>query len=200
MAAVPLVAVRVKAFAAFDRQKQALWSNTAVSLLHSTASSLLACAALALGHSLGGDYVNGASRLEFLTTAVSTGYFAYDLWDYVLHRLYVKAPGIVWHHVVILICYISALVKTVGVPLLSLALLCELHSAFMHLRKLLSMSGVTSTAQSPTLSLVWAAQWVAFAAARTVPHVKVLMLTYSGRELFTHKVRDQALQRRRNRD
>lgn len=187
--AVPLVAARVEAFATFDRQKQALWSNTAVSMLHSVASSLLACAALALGHSLDGDFVNDATRLEFLTTAVSTGYFAYDLWDYALNRLYVKSPGIVWHHVVILICYISALVKTVGVALLSFALLCELHSAFMHLRKLMSMSGVSSIAQSPALHAVWLVQWVAFAAARTVPHVKVLKLTYGGRDLFEHKVR-----------
>lgn len=188
VAAVPVVASRVKSFAAFNIQKQRLWSNTAVSMLHSALSSMLALAAIAFDHSLHEDFVNQVSPLEFITTAVSTGYFAYDLWDYVLHRLYVKSPGIVVHHVVILICYISALVKTVGVPLLSLALLCELHSAFMHLRRLMAMSGYSSINFSPALGLVWHAQWVAFALARTVPHVVIVWLTYNGHELFAQEV------------
>jgi hypothetical protein len=101
-----------------------------------------------------------------------------------LNRLYIKAPGIVAHHVVILICYISALTKTVGVPLLSLALMCELHSAFMHLRKLMSMSGYT-LATSPAYRLVWTLQWVAFLITRLVPHVAVTVFTYQGMALFS---------------
>lgn len=104
-----------------------------------------------------------------------------------LNRLYVKSPGIVLHHVVILICYIAALVKTVGVPLLSFALVCELHSAFMHLRKLMSMSGY-SLQLSPAYRLVWRLQWIAFAVARAIPHPMVLILTYQGRQLFVQQV------------
>ncbi|KAF1335474.1 Membrane protein, partial [Globisporangium splendens] len=110
-------------------------------------------------------------------------YFAYDLWDYVLHRLYIKSPGIVVHHVVILICYISALTKTVGVPLLSLALICELHSAFMHLRKLMSMSNYSVSA-SATYKWVWHLQWATFLLARTVPHAGVTWLVYQARGDF----------------
>lgn len=120
--------------------------------------------------------------------ALGTGYFAYDLWDYVLNRLYVKSPGIVVHHVVILICYISALTKTVGVPLLSLALVCELHSAFMHLRKLMSMSSF-SVAASPTYKLVWQLQWAMFLLARVVPHAYVTWLTYHAYGMFVRPVR-----------
>ncbi|TYZ63290.1 hypothetical protein PybrP1_009079 [[Pythium] brassicae (nom. inval.)] len=183
VAVVPLVGRRVKAFGALSPGSQLLWSNTAVSMLHSALSSLLALYALSCDHSLAGDYVNRASRAEFVTTAISTGYFAYDLWDYVLNRLYVKAPGIVAHHVVILICYISALTKTVGVPLLSLALICELHSACMHLRKLLSMSSF-SVAASPAYKLVWQLQWATFLLARVVPHVFVTWITYNAYRMF----------------
>lgn len=115
------------------------------------------------------------------------GYFAYDLWDYVLHRLYIKSPGIVAHHVVILICYISALTKTVGVPLLSLALICELHSAFMHLRKLMSMSNYSVTASS-AYKWIWYLQWTAFLLARTIPHAGVAWLVYQARGVFVQPV------------
>ncbi|KAL3673828.1 hypothetical protein V7S43_001516 [Phytophthora oleae] len=162
---------------------QLLFSNTAVSMLHSALSSLLAGSALLTSHSLNGDYVNTVTRGEFLATAVSTGYFAYDLWDYVLNGLYIKFPGIILHHVVVLICYISALTKTTGVPLLSLALICELHSVFMHARKLLTMSSY-SVQQSPLLRWVWRAQWVSFAVARFLPHVIVAVLTFRARGNF----------------
>lgn len=219
---VPLVGRRVKAFGTLSPGSQLLWSNTAVSMLHSALSSLLALFALSWNHSLAGDYVNRASYAEFVTTAVSTGaytgllalislsealqhhltiiamrrlcapgYFAYDLWDYVLNRLYVKSPGIVVHHVVILICYISALTKTVGVPLLSLALVCELHSAFMHLRKLLSMSNFR-VASSRAYKLVWQLQWATFLLARVVPHAFVTWLTYHAYSVFVLPVRPTA--------
>ncbi|KAL3673827.1 hypothetical protein V7S43_001516 [Phytophthora oleae] len=180
---VPLVSAKVKAFPTMSTSGQLLFSNTAVSMLHSALSSLLAGSALLTSHSLNGDYVNTVTRGEFLATAVSTGYFAYDLWDYVLNGLYIKFPGIILHHVVVLICYISALTKTTGVPLLSLALICELHSVFMHARKLLTMSSY-SVQQSPLLRWVWRAQWVSFAVARFLPHVIVAVLTFRARGNF----------------
>ena len=115
------------------------------------------------------------------------GYFAYDLWDYVLNRLYIKSPCIILHHVVVLICYISALTRTVGVPLLSFALVCELHSVFMHTRKLLTMSNY-SVRQSSFLQWVWWGQWATFALARFVPHVIVTVMTYQARNLFKQQV------------
>lgn len=179
-------------------------------MLHSTASSLLAIYALSADHSLAGDFVNEASYPEFVTTAISTGrlgdlrsgqvyrhglitllllgYFAYDLWDYVLNRLYIKSPGIVVHHVVILICYIAALTKTVGVPLLCFALMCELHSAFMHLRKLMVMSSYSPKA-SAFFRWVWAAQWATFLLARFIPHTIITVLTFQARQLFANAVR-----------
>lgn len=70
---VPVVAGQIKAFSTFGTAKQRLWCNTAVSMLHSIVSSLLACSALAVGHSLGGDFVSQSSSLEFASTAISTG-------------------------------------------------------------------------------------------------------------------------------
>ncbi|KAF1794467.1 Fis1, C-terminal tetratricopeptide repeat [Phytophthora cactorum] len=161
----PTDAAKVKSFPTLSTFSQLLFSNTLVSMLHSALSSLLAISALLTSHSLNGDYVNTVTSGEFLATSVSTGYFAYDLWDYVLNGLYVKSPGIILHHVVVLICYISALTKTAGVPLLSLALACELQSVLMHARKLLTMSNY-SVQQSPLLRWVWRAQWTRLGAKR----------------------------------
>ncbi|CAH0478446.1 unnamed protein product [Peronospora belbahrii] len=108
---VPLALSKVKSFPALSTFSQLLCSNTAVSILHSALSSALAIFALLTSHSLHGDYVNTVTRSEFVATSVSTGYFAYDLWDYVVNGLYIKSPGIVLHHVVVLSCYISALTR-----------------------------------------------------------------------------------------
>ncbi|CAI5715582.1 unnamed protein product [Hyaloperonospora brassicae] len=183
----PVALARVKVFPALSPSAQLLYCNTAVSLLHSVLTSLLATSTLLTSHSLHSDYVNAATRSEFITTAISTGYFAYDLWDYVLNGLYVKSPDIVFHHVVVLVCYTSALSKTVGVPLLSLALVCELHSVFLHSRKLLTMSNY-SARYSRFLRWVWRAQWVFFALARLPLHVFVAVLTYQARSLFARQL------------
>lgn len=70
---VPLMALHVKSYATFTENNQLLWSNTVVSMLHSAVSSLLAIYALAVDHSVHGDYVNQTSYAEFVTTAISTG-------------------------------------------------------------------------------------------------------------------------------
>ncbi|KAJ0404771.1 hypothetical protein P43SY_005595 [Pythium insidiosum] len=163
VAIAPLASSRVKSFSLLSMNNQPL-------------------TALAAEHSFDGDYVNRATSWEFLTTAVSTGYFAYDTWDYVLNRLYIKSPGIVAHHVVILICYISALTKTVGVPLLSLALACELHSAFMHLRKLMAMSGY-SIPHSRLFGLVWVFFGMAFGGIAFIDVLNVQLLAQVSEEL-----------------
>ncbi|GMF21394.1 unnamed protein product [Phytophthora lilii] len=70
---VPLASAKVKAFPAMSTFGQLLFNNTAVSMLHSALSSLLAISALLSSHSLNEDYVNTVKRGEFLATAVSTG-------------------------------------------------------------------------------------------------------------------------------
>uniref|UniRef100_M4B1E5 TLC domain-containing protein n=1 Tax=Hyaloperonospora arabidopsidis (strain Emoy2) TaxID=559515 RepID=M4B1E5_HYAAE len=183
----PLALAKVKAFPTLSPVAQLLYCNTAVSMLHSVLSSLLSISTLLTSHSLHSDYINSVTRSEFLTTALSTGYFVYDLWDYVLNRLYIKSSDVVLHHVVVLICYISALTKTVGVPLLSLALVCELHSVLMHARKLLTMSNF-SVRQSRFLRWVWLAQWIFFVIARLPLHAVVAVLTYHARSLFAYQL------------
>ncbi|KAI9906325.1 hypothetical protein PsorP6_004519 [Peronosclerospora sorghi] len=70
---VPLASTKVKVYPALPTPGQLLFSNTVVSMLHSALSSLLAIWALLTSHSLNEDYINKATKEEFLATSISTG-------------------------------------------------------------------------------------------------------------------------------
>lgn len=56
----------------------------------------------------------------------SCGYFAYDQWDMLLHRLYSGCiPSILVHHLVLLVCFTLALYRKVTINYLILTLICE---------------------------------------------------------------------------
>lgn len=56
----------------------------------------------------------------------SSGYFAYDQWDMLLHRLYSGwIPSILVHHLVLLVCFTLALYRNVTINYLILTLICE---------------------------------------------------------------------------
>ncbi|XP_078161165.1 uncharacterized protein LOC144556652 [Carex rostrata] len=73
----------------------------------------------------------------------SCGYFAYDQLDMLLYRLYSGfIPAILLHHLILLVCFTLALYKDVTINYLILSLVCELHSIFLHTRKVRRMAGV----------------------------------------------------------
>jgi hypothetical protein len=61
----------------------------------------------------------------------SCGYFAYDQLDMLRYRLYSGwIPGILMHHLILLICFTLALYRNVTINYLILTLLCEVHYLF----------------------------------------------------------------------
>ncbi|KAL5673242.1 hypothetical protein ACJX0J_017548, partial [Zea mays] len=87
----------------------------------------------------GGSWIGAYSALCF-----SCGYFAYDQLDMLRYRLYSGwLPGILMHHLILLICFTLALYRNVTINYLNLSLVCELHSIFLHLPlALLGMAGM----------------------------------------------------------
>ncbi|TVT97393.1 hypothetical protein EJB05_57360, partial [Eragrostis curvula] len=70
----------------------------------------------------GGSWVGAYSALCF-----SCGYFAYDQLDMLRYRLYSGwIPGILMHHLILLICFTLALYRNVTINYLILTLVCEL--------------------------------------------------------------------------
>ena len=84
----------------------------------------------------GGSWIGAYSALCF-----SCGYFAYDQLDMLRYRLYSGwIPGILMHHLILLICFTLAQYRNVTINYLILSLVCEVHLSLLILgRHLLFM-------------------------------------------------------------
>ncbi|XP_077248811.1 TRAM, LAG1 and CLN8 (TLC) lipid-sensing domain containing protein [Tasmannia lanceolata] len=163
----------------YSLSKDPLLVNTSVSLLHSTITSFSVVLILVnqwanisfsemLEHAqlFGGTWAGSYSALCF-----SCGYFAYDQWDMLLYRLYSGwIPSILVHHLILLVCFTLALYRNVTVNYLILTLVCELHSVFLHVRKVRRMAGVLDS-KSKIVRAEWIINWVTFFVARLACHI-----------------------------
>ncbi|KAL6616445.1 hypothetical protein ACP70R_038715 [Stipagrostis hirtigluma subsp. patula] len=188
-----------------------LFVNTAVSLLHSSLTSASVMFVLAnqwrnkglqnmFEHEelFGGSWVGAYSALCF-----SCGYFAYDQLDMLRYRLYSGwIPGILMHHLILLICFTLALYRNVTINYLILSLVCEglfaekvhidveetryfyvqtfasksginrLHSIFLHVRKVRRMAGFRDFNRK-LVKLEWILNWSTFVTARVICHILI---------------------------
>ncbi|KAL3641258.1 hypothetical protein CASFOL_016226 [Castilleja foliolosa] len=158
-----------------------LFVNTCISLLHSSiTSSLVVIVMLNQWMIIGTDKMFEHSQLVKFTWPLayqalcfSCGYFAYDQLDMLLHRLYSGfIPSILVHHLVLLVCFTLALYRKVTINYLILTLICELHSIFLHVRKLRRMAGLRD-ARSKSVKAEWVLNWLTFVFARSLPHVLI---------------------------
>ncbi|KAL2241840.1 UNVERIFIED_CONTAM: hypothetical protein Sindi_0302000 [Sesamum indicum] len=158
-----------------------LFVNTSVSLLHSSITS--ASVVLIL---LTQWVENGVGKMfehsqlvevtwpwAYQALCFSCGYFAYDQWDMLLHRLYSGwIPSILVHHLVLLVCFTLALYRKVTINYLILTLICELHSVLLHVRKVRRMAGVRD-AGSKIVKMEWFLNWLTFVFARFISHILI---------------------------
>lgn len=165
----------------FCLSRDPLFVNTSVSLLHSSITSVSVVFILVnqwlknesngmFEHSqlFGGTWPWAYSALCF-----SCGYFAYDQLDMLHYRLYSgRIPAILVHHLILLICVTLALYRNVTINYLILTLICELHSIFLHVRKVRRMAGIRD-AKSKIVKLEWVLNWVTFILARVVSHILI---------------------------
>uniref|UniRef100_A0A0A9DKW2 TLC domain-containing protein n=1 Tax=Arundo donax TaxID=35708 RepID=A0A0A9DKW2_ARUDO len=160
-----------------------LFINTAVSLLHSSLTSFSVIFVLInqwhnkglknmFEHEelFGGSWIGAYSALCF-----SCGYFAYDQLDMLRYRLYSGwIPGILMHHLILLVCFTLALYRNVTINYLILSLVCELHSIFLHVRKVRRMAGFCDFNRK-MVKLEWVLNWTTFVTARVICHI---LITY----------------------
>ncbi|KAG6609700.1 uncharacterized protein IUM83_00241 [Phytophthora cinnamomi] len=87
---VPLLAARVKVFPALSPFSQLLFCNTAVSMLHSVLSSLLAISALLTAHSLNDDFVNtwGSFVVAHIAPHLTVAVLTYQAKDFLAQQLH----------------------------------------------------------------------------------------------------------------
>ncbi|OMO86935.1 hypothetical protein COLO4_20860 [Corchorus olitorius] len=179
--------------------REPLFVNTSVSLLHSTVTSTSGLVAnVSLGNVNNCNvqlvvfilvnqwFISGFEQMFEHTQLVegnwpwayealcfSCGYFAYDQWDMLCYHLYSGfIPGILMHHLILLICFTLALYRHVTINYLILTLICELHSIFLHVRKLRRMAGIRD-AKSRIVKVEWVLNWTMFVFARLVSHILI---------------------------
>ncbi|ETV67961.1 hypothetical protein, variant [Aphanomyces astaci] len=168
-----------------DGDAKLLWCNTAVSLVHSGLSAALSITVLAIDPIQ--DWVHSCSPLAVICLSVSTGYFIYDFYDMVVGALYVRAHGILVHHIMVTTCYVMALHCKVAVPYLVVMLLLEINSIWLHSRKLMSMVGFTLA--NRVYAMTWHALWLSFYTTRVLLPFAVHVGVTLDRHRFPHVVR-----------
>ncbi|KAF7829827.1 TLC domain-containing protein 2 [Senna tora] len=158
-----------------------LFVNTSVSLVHSTTTSASVIFILFrewLSNGTNGMFdhsqlVEGTWPWAYEALCFSCGYFAYDQWDMLRHHLYSGLiPSILVHHLVLLICFTLALYRNVTINYLILTLICELHSIFLHVRKVRRMAGFRNS-KSKIVKVEWFLNWITFFVARLVSHILI---------------------------
>ncbi|KAL3504188.1 hypothetical protein ACH5RR_034029 [Cinchona calisaya] len=158
-----------------------LFVNTSVSLLHSSITSATVAGVLINRWMTSGakDMFEHSQLVEvtwpgaYAALCISCGYFAYDQWDMLLYRLYSGlVPSILVHHLLLLICFTLALYRNVTINYLILTLICELHSVFLHVRKIRRMAGVHD-ARNKVVKIEWVLNLITFIGARVMAHALI---------------------------
>ncbi|THU71133.1 hypothetical protein C4D60_Mb08t32320 [Musa balbisiana] len=160
-----------------------LFVNTAVSLLHSTVTTTSVVLILinqwmikGLGNMFEHEQLFGGTWLgAYSALCFSCGYFAYDQLDMLRYHLYSGwIPGILVHHLILLVCFTLALYRNVTINYLILSLMCEFHSIFLHMRKVRRMAGFRD-AKIRVVKVEWVLNWTTFFVTRLGCHV---LITY----------------------
>lgn len=105
-----------------------------------------------------------------------SGFFMFDAFDLLRARLH--RPWTLLHHAVLLVCINMALLRQVGINYLVFTLICEIHSIFTHLRRILRMVGLRQDG-SWAVKVEWVLHWLSFFTTRLLLHllitIKVLL-------------------------
>ncbi|KAL3678234.1 hypothetical protein R1sor_021190 [Riccia sorocarpa] len=190
--ALSIVALRPGFLSGLQSKHVDNFINTAVSLVHSTTISIAVVVLVYKEATKSGlppmwQHVALTQNTwpgALTVLCVSCGYFAYDQWDMIRRRLYQSGgPSLLIHHVVLLTCFAAALFKNSCINYLILTLLCELHSIFLHIRKVTVLAGA-NRAWSNILRIEWELNWLTFFTARCAVHILITVKLLQDRHKF----------------
>ena len=185
-AVIPRLCAR---YAAFSPQKQALWLNTASSLVHSSL-----CAAGVVGCALGGGGGGWRALLDAPLTArtagsdaiiaFSLGYFAFDSASMQAKGLFARDPTLIAHHAGVAVGLAVTLARGLLHPLVLVLLTAEINSVFLHARGLLRSlrDEQDPTKGSALYRVVRALLFASFVPCRFVAHGWVVFALWRARE------------------
>ncbi|CAM4812841.1 unnamed protein product [Rotaria magnacalcarata] len=83
------------------------------------------------------DYVNHITWFTYLTCSFSFGYFCYDTIDIISNQRGSELWELMVHHALTITFFGTSIIRRMNIGYLMLALIVEINSVFLHLRKLL---------------------------------------------------------------
>uniref|UniRef100_A0A0K0F946 TLC domain-containing protein n=1 Tax=Strongyloides venezuelensis TaxID=75913 RepID=A0A0K0F946_STRVS len=116
-------------------------SNEVVSLFHSIVSGLWALYAILYYPDLVSDMVGYQHKIATYLVYMSFGYIVHDLIDLLVNERSVRIIELLFHHVVVISAFLVTLITNKYLGLVTLGLLMELNSIFLHTRSLLNLYG-----------------------------------------------------------
>lgn len=118
------------------------WKNTANSLLHSIISGAWSCLCFWQTPEMRQDLISKYTASAHGVISFSTGYFAYDLVDMLLHHRKRSSYELMIHHIFVLLCFGLSVTTRFYVGYGLVALLVEVNSVFLHTRQLMLIQGI----------------------------------------------------------
>jgi len=117
------------------------FKNIFVSLLHSSVTGIGGLFCFYLDPDMAKDLINHSHERCYILSAISIGYFIHDFVD--LSKSRKSEWELQLHHVVVLLCFGSALLSRQYMGYNMVAFLIEINSMFLHIRSLLQVCGVS---------------------------------------------------------
>ncbi|XP_045170645.2 TLC domain-containing protein 2-like [Mercenaria mercenaria] len=113
------------------------WRNTFVSWVHAdiVGTGVLYC--LLFKPEIASDFILYCDNFIYFLVAFSMGYFVYDVCDHAMNNKLVSNYEVILHHLVVLWSFWYDIQYRVNVPYTIIALMTEIHSIFLHARKLM---------------------------------------------------------------
>ncbi|CEF65640.1 TRAM/LAG1/CLN8 homology domain-containing protein [Strongyloides ratti] len=117
-------------------------SNEVVSLFHSIVSGLWALYAILYYPDLVSDLIGYQHKIATYLVYMSFGYIVHDLIDLLINERSVRIIELLFHHVMVISAFLITLITNKYLGLVTLGLLMELNSIFLHTRSLMNLYGI----------------------------------------------------------
>ncbi|PAA62921.1 hypothetical protein BOX15_Mlig025937g2 [Macrostomum lignano] len=122
------------------------WKNLLLSWIHALIIGIWDLSCFYLYPEMWQDLINHISPFTYYMVAISTGYFFYDFMDLLIQGKLLKEWELSLHHIAVISTFVYNLSNRMFIGYTAVALLTEVNSIFLHLRKLMQMLRVSFTA------------------------------------------------------
>lgn len=118
------------------------WRNTVNSFMHSCITAVWSCLCILKTPEISQDLVTVHTSSAHTAISVSAGYFIYDLIDLLIGHRKRSSFELVFHHVLVILCFGLAITTYNFLGFCIVGLLVEVNSVFLHARQLMNLQRI----------------------------------------------------------